>query len=103
MDEKKARLYTILIRVAIIVVFSAFLVLFISQYSNMIKLQNQSDALNAELAQATQQNKETNEKISQIQDPDNEDQPSEEYVIDTAHENGYVEDGETLINGGNGD
>ena len=100
MDEKKARLYTILIRVAIIVVFSAFLILFVYQYSNMIKLQSKSDALSAELAQSTQQNKEINDRINQIQDPDNEEEPSDEYVIDTAHENGYIEDGETLINGG---
>ena len=103
MSEQKARIYTILIRVAIIVVFSAFLILFVFQYANMIKLQSKSDALNAELAQSTQQNKDMQDQINQIQNPDNEDQPTDEYIIDTAHENGYVEDGETYINGdGNG-
>jgi|GEM_PF-6833393 len=100
MTEKKARIYTILIKVGIAIIATAFLILFIFQYSKMIKLQNQNDALKSELTYSTQQNNDLQNQIDSIQDPDNEDQPTEEYVVDTAHGNGYVGDDETLITGG---
>ena len=100
MDIKKARLYTILIKVGIAVVAAAFLVLFICQYSKMIKLQKQSDSLNYQYQSAYEQNQSMQDQIDKIQNPDNEDEASEEYVVDTAHGNGYVSDGETLITGG---
>ena len=104
MNQKQARLYTILIKVGIAIIATAFLLLFIFQYSKMIKLQNESDALSSQLAQSTQQNQQMQDQINQIQSSENEDEPNEEYVIDTAHGNGYVGDGETLITGDtNGD
>ena len=99
MNEKKARLYTVLIKVAIAVIATAFLTIFIFQYTKMIGLQNQVDRNNSTLSTLTEQNESLQQQISNIQDPENEDQPNQEYVVDTAHENGYIADGEKLING----
>ena len=98
MDIKKARLFTILIKVGIAIVATAFLVLFVFQYSKMIKLQNQKDSLSYQYQSAYDQNQSMQEQIDKIQDGDKEDQPNEEYVVDTAHQNGYVGDDETYIN-----
>lgn len=97
MDIKKARLYTVLIRIGIALVATAFLVLFVFQYSKMIKLQSQKDALSSQYQTAYEQNQSMQEQIDQIKDNENEDQPNQEYVVDTAHENGYVGDDETYI------
>ena len=99
MNEQKARIYTVLIKVAIAIIATVFLFVFVIQYANMIKLQNEKDRLNTELANSTQYNNYLEEQIESIQDPNNEDMPNEEYVVDTAHENGYVQDGETIIIG----
>ena len=98
MSEKKARLYTVLIKVAIAFIATAFLVIFLFQYTNMIKLQNQVDKNNSTLSTLTEQNDNLQQQIANIQNPENEDEPNQEYVVDTAHENGYVADGEKLIN-----
>lgn len=97
MDEKKARLYSVLIKVAIALVATLFLILFVFQYAKMIGLQNQNDALSGELSALQNQQNTLDEQIDKIADENNPEEPSDEYTIDVAHGNGYVKDGEILI------
>ena len=99
MSEKKARIYTVLIKIAIVVFAILFLVLFMFQYKNMINLQNKVDENNSTLTTLTEYNKSLQQQYENIKDPENENKPNKEYVVDTAHENGYVSEGEKVVNG----
>lgn len=97
MNEKKARLYTVLIKATIAIVAGLFLILFIFQYTKMIGLQNKNDNLSSELSTLQNKQQAVNDQIDKFADKDNQEEPSDEYTIDTAHGNGYVKDGEILI------
>ena len=97
MDEKKARLFTVLIKTAIAIVAGLFLILFVFQYTKMISLQNKNDNLSTEFSTLQNKQQAVNQQIDKFADKDNQEEPSDEYTIDTAHGNGYVKDGEILI------
>ena len=70
MSEKKARIYTVLIKIAIVVFAILFLVLFMFQYKNMINLQNKVDENNSTLTTLTEYNKSLQQQYENIKDPE---------------------------------
>lgn len=93
MEEKHAKLVSILIKTAIVIAFSIIAIILLWQYIQIAKLNATNDKLNAELSSATQQSSSLNNQKNEITNN------YEEYVADYVRDKyNYTEKDEIIIN-----
>lgn len=93
-DEQKAKLISICIKVAITVVALTFFAILLSQYIMMSNLTKQNASLNAQLSNVSEQAQTVKAEYDNLTGDG-----KNEYYTDTARDKfDYTEDGEILIN-----
>lgn len=93
MTENKAKMYSLIIKISIGLIFCIFTIILLSQFITINNLTNTNNTLNQEYASLVQQDNDLTNKKAEIEDN------YDEYVTDVARDQyNLTQDDEILIN-----